>query len=80
MAKIETEFDFPTRYDWDLWLDGRTWRLTRPEDFDVSVAVFRSQAYRAALRRRGILETSIEGDDLVLRFQKSEKNLNPLSP
>lgn len=73
MAERDNNFDFPMRYDWAAWFNGETWRLSKGEDFSVSVPVFRSMAYRAAAARRGSLLTTIDGDDLVVRFTPRKK-------
>lgn len=76
MAKIDSDFDFATRYPWNQWLDGKTWRLTPGVDFVVEIPVFRSIAYKAASRRRGIVSTAIDAGEVVLKFQPTEPTEN----
>ena len=35
-------------YDWEAWLNGDVWRLTRGEDFKVPISSFRTAAFAAA--------------------------------
>lgn len=45
------------KYDWDKWFDGSVWRLTRGQDFQVSLPAFRGAA-GAAAKRQGIRITT----------------------
>lgn len=40
-----------SKYDWDQWLDGQCWELTKGEDYTVSTTVLRSAANSAAKTR-----------------------------
>lgn len=45
------------KYPWDKWFDGSVWRLTRGQDFQVSLNAFRGAAGQAA-KRHGIRVTT----------------------
>lgn len=73
MAEKLEDFDFRKPggrpgYDWESWLDGDIWRLTREVDFWVTPNSFRNQAVSRAIRSGGHVRTSIEGDSVVLQF------------
>jgi hypothetical protein len=57
-------------YDWDSWLDGGIWRLTKEIDFWVRPDSFRNQAASAAIKRGGRVRTRIEKDTVVLQFYR----------
>jgi len=56
-----------SKYPWDEWLDGGVWAIKRGEDFDVSVATFRSTAYTTANRRHLNLTSRVDGDTVLLQ-------------
>jgi hypothetical protein len=60
-----------TRYPWDEWLDGSTWRLVPGEDFATSPESFRRSAYGAAYARNGKVRTDIENGSFFLQFVKN---------
>ena len=73
MSRIIENFDFSvgrrSKYDWDSIFDGNIYVLSRGDDFDCSVASFRTQAYNAARTRNGKLLTSIHDENsIVLKF------------
>lgn len=59
------------KYDWDSWLDGRTWKLTKGEDFHCDAKSFRSSAAAATKRLRPTskLVSSISGDSVTIRVE-----------
>lgn len=73
MAEVDDSFDWDHRqretspYDWDNWLDGRTWRLRQGQDFAVKRQSFINNAYEEARCRGGKARTSMtQGDDIVM--------------
>lgn len=52
-------------YDWDSWLDGSQWKLTKGVDFECTVGAMRTGA-AAACARRGLKLTAKVGDGFVL--------------
>jgi hypothetical protein len=61
-------------YPWDEWSDGRTWQITRGEDFEVSAMAMRAQITGAATRRgmRAIIRKK-GPDTLRFRFTGADK-------
>jgi len=54
------------KYQWDLWLDGNIWKLTRPDDFQCNVNSLRNGAMQAS-RHRGLkVRTTIVDDDTIV--------------
>ena len=54
------------KYDWDLWLDGNIWELTRPADFQSNVLTMRNGAKQAG-RARGLkVRTNVVDDDTLV--------------
>lgn len=39
-----------SKYDWDLWLNGKCWRIVEGEDFLIPAANFAAGVYQAARR------------------------------
>lgn len=73
MAKKLDEFPRQSRnskYDWDTWLNGEVWELTRGEDFDIGMASFRSVAFREARLRKVKLRTTVRGGKFILQAKK----------
>jgi len=72
MAKTLKKFVFTNvgrsakKYDWDNWLNGSAWELEKGKDFDIEVSSFRCGAYLAAGRRGKRLQTSQNGDKIVI--------------
>lgn len=61
----------PSKYKWDIWLNGKVWALDAGEDFDVAVESFRMTAKSAAKTRGGALKTARMGEKtLVIQFVK----------
>ncbi len=56
-----------SKYPWEEWFDGSVWAIKRGEDFDVSVATFRSMAYTTASRRHLKLTSRVDGDTVLLQ-------------
>jgi len=72
MAETLSEFTWPTRgaiakYPWELWFDGRIWRLTRGTDFENRPVVFRTQALYAAKQRKVVISTAVVGSAVILQ-------------
>lgn len=66
-------------YPWGDWLDGSTWELTR-EDYDGTLASFRSRCYYMAREFGYRLRTRVLGDLLYIQALDSEGNLLPPLP
>lgn len=60
----------PSKYPWDVWLDGETRTLIRGEDFDISPASFRNIVLQAADRRDLLVSTSRSGDAVTIRVER----------
>lgn len=58
----------PRKYPWEEWLDGRTWELTRGEDFTSNALAFRNQIYTRARDFGKLVSVTIVDDD-TLRMQ-----------
>lgn len=72
MAEAIEVFDFGNRsgvskYPWDLWLDGRIWKLTPNKDFHGDVSAMRAYAYRIAGRRGIKVRTSTKDGFMYLQ-------------
>ena len=57
-------------YDWDNWLDGRSWLLVAGDDFGQHIRFFRGYAFTVA-KQRGIkirtkLTTSKDGREAIV--------------
>jgi hypothetical protein len=64
MAKKLESFPRGPLYDWDQWLDGSPWLLTRGEDFEIDIPSMRAAASRAAKARGLRVRTSaVEASD-----------------
>lgn len=53
------------RYDWELMLDGRIWKLVRGEDFDCRVKSVRTACLAYANRRNLPVKIKMVGEDEV---------------
>ena len=62
MAKRLNSFPRGPSYDWDRWLDGSPWLLTRGADFEIDIASMRAAASRAAKARGLRVRTSAVQD------------------
>jgi hypothetical protein len=77
MAKPVKAHDFrrpgrPRLYQWDQWLDGRTWRLTAGEDYSVSTTKMQMTAYQQA-RRMGLrVRTEVAAGGLYIQAYRSD--------
>lgn len=74
MAEILDEFPSfqgggagTSKYPWDLWLDGRVWKLTRGVDFYNEPKNFRCQVKNNARVRGKRTTTSVRGDDVIIQ-------------
>jgi predicted nuclease of predicted toxin-antitoxin system len=45
-------------HNWDEWLNGKIWRLTKTVDFNVSTRDFANAARRMGKRRNGKVRTN----------------------
>lgn len=77
MAEVIEEFSAGGRtrtgkYAWDNWFDGKIWKLTKGEDFEVPIGSFSASATGAAKSRGLKLERRIVGDSIELRASKIE--------
>lgn len=54
-------------HDWEKYLNGDRWELTKGEDFDVSPGGMRVQAFLAAKRRGVKVNTHIDGNKLYVQ-------------
>ena len=59
-----------TKYDWESWLDGSAWKLTRGIDFSCDVSAFRAVAYAAAKRCRKKITVRKQSDDVIIVVAK----------
>lgn len=70
MAETLKTFDFGSdrsEYDWDTLLNGKIYKLKQGEDFQCKTITFSTLA-RSSARRRGLsLNTSTEGDSIVIQ-------------
>jgi hypothetical protein len=53
-------------YPWNDWLDGGVWRLRRGEDYEPTDQVMRNICMRAGERRGLKVQTSSEGEGVLL--------------
>ena len=66
MGEQVTDFDWSTakgrksRYPWDQWFNGETWKLVQGEDFKVDCKSFRDQAYGRSYYKRHKVRVSID--------------------
>lgn len=72
MAKV-VEGDLPldgraSKYPWEQWFDGRTWELTKGEDYNVQNENMRSATYIAAKRSGKRVSISVV-DETTIRLQ-----------
>lgn len=70
MATTLESFDFTDgrgKHNWDLWLDGQIWRLTKGEDFDSKPSSLRASAAKQADNRNKDLRFNVDGDTVVLQ-------------
>jgi hypothetical protein len=59
------------KYAWDLYMDGRTWKFSKGEDFETEPNIFANACRMAAKRRAATIDTAeinIRGDDVYVRF------------
>lgn len=59
-------------YPWGDWLNGKTWELTKGEDFKCTMNSMRVQAYKHASKRGGRVKTKINGLTFYIRFLSDE--------
>ena len=59
------------KYDWDLWMNGDTWKCVREVDYTCGDAAFRSSMQRPA-EIRGLTVTAIVRDGYVV-FRAEKK-------
>jgi hypothetical protein len=73
MAEVLDSFLFTGRgfaYSWDLWLDGRIWKLTKGVDFRCKVHTLQSMASARAKSVGGKCKSHIvDKDTLVIQFR-----------
>ena len=69
------------RYDWDSWLDGRVWALTR-KDYGGDAYVFRNAAHATATRRGMRVRTGMNerGQLIIQAFGHPTKLAVPVDP
>lgn len=56
-----------SRYPWDTWFDGTTWKVEGGVDFTSTPANFRQTVYQRARVEDMFVETAIQGDDVLIR-------------
>jgi len=54
------------KYEWNLWLDGNIWKLTRPDDFQSNVNTMRNGAKQAGKARGLKVRTTVVDDDTLV--------------
>lgn len=71
MAKQLDRFPGGGSYDWDQWLDGGIWLLTKGEDFEIDIESMRAAASRAAKQAGKKVRTRVikegEADQLAIQ-------------
>lgn len=72
MKKLD-HFEFPDgrrgRHDWETWLDGNIYKLTKGKDFTISCTNMRNIVYSAAHRRGLKIRISIVDNESSLVIQ-----------
>jgi hypothetical protein len=59
-------------YNWDLWLNGDTWKAVRGKDYECKDASFRS-AVKSAAQTRGLsFKASIHEGYVIFRATKKD--------
>lgn len=56
-------------YDWDLWLNGKVWKLVQGIDFDCKVKSMQSVVHGACRRRNMMVQTAILEDENAIMVQ-----------
>ena len=68
------------RYPWDEWTNGRPWRITRGEDYDISTENMRTNLHMQASSRGRKVQThratDDQGDSLIFQFSPGEAELD----
>ena len=62
-----------TKYDWDLWLDGKIHKIVGGVDFTCKVDVMRINIYRAARGRGQKVRSSYIRDDNSIILQRIDR-------
>ena len=61
-------------HPWELWGDGRVWRLTKGVDFKSTITALRMAAKRHADRLNMSVRTAAEGKDkLIIQFYREQQ-------
>lgn len=73
MAKRLEHFDFvrSKKYQWELWLDGSIWEITKDTDFKTTITIMKGY-----LRRKAVIEKKrirLATTDTTITFQFYEK-------
>ncbi len=61
-------------YDWETWLNGEVWKLTRGVDFQISAINFRTSASAAATKRGKNTHARIIGDEVILQAYTKDRS------
>lgn len=73
MATMIPKLTPARRYPWEKWANGRTWRLTKGDDFHGDPETLRSTIYTYA-RRHGLTATvAVKGNAVEVQFKKPTK-------
>lgn len=74
MAEVLDDYQWErkrnSKYPWEIWLDGRVWKLTKGVDFDCSVNSMRLAAFSKAKRDGTTLNIVMDGECVVLQAVK----------
>ena len=65
MAKFPPQAAIPGKYPWDVWMNGKIWRVGPEDDICHS---FRTMLYMQARKTERRVTTSADGDDVIFRF------------
>jgi len=69
MAEVLESYAFRHRkpkYPWDIWLDGRPWRLTKGVDFQCLASSLRATAITQAFRRNKSMQTNCPDENTLV--------------
>jgi hypothetical protein len=68
---IAAGFDFDNarknaKYPYEDWFNGKVWKISRPEDFQITPKSMQINLYAAAARYDLRLRTKLEGGDSII--------------
>jgi hypothetical protein len=82
--QLQDDYPFPNiggsnRYDWDLLLNGKTWRCRPGVDFFTKGKTFANYAYQVAKQRNLLVSVVNEPDGCVVLQARPSRNRTPLT-